>query len=97
MQLHIIHITSNCSKLEVFISEEQEQQRYDSFYDPEEEDDPHWKQEQVHRYVASSLKEYHDVCTHIGEDPEYSLWFIDGDWVDYKDIHDFPQLYTQGA
>ena len=100
MQLHILHITSNCSKLEVFTSAKQAQQRYDSFYDqdadPSEGEDPHWMQEDIHHYVADSIEEYRDVCTHIGEDPEYSLWFIEDvdHIVDYKHIHNYPQLHN---
>ena len=98
MQLHILHINNGGEKLEVFTSEEQCDQRFESFYDKdalEDEEDPRWMQENIHRYMARSLKEYRDVCEHVGCTPDHSLWFIEGfdEIVDYKHIHNFPQLY----
>ena len=90
MQLYILHFSTGSEKLEVYTSEQQRDARWNSFYDEE------WPEHQmdIHRYEAISLEGYHDICEHIGEDPEYSLWFIDGDIVDYKDIHDHPGLWS---
>ena len=98
MQLYILHINNGGEKLEVYTSEEQCDKRFDSFYDedalPEDGEDPHWFQENIHRYVACSLKQYLDVCEHVGCTPDHSLWFIDGEILDYKDIHDHPGLWS---
>ena len=90
MQLYILHFSTGSEKLEVYTSEQQRDARWESFYDEE------WPEHQmdIHRYEAISLEGYHDICEHIGENPEYSLWFIDGDIVDYKDIHDHPGLWS---
>jgi hypothetical protein len=82
MQFHILHFSTGSEKLEVYNSEQRCDQRWDSFYD---EEFPEYQLD-IHRYVASSLKEYRDVCEHIGVDPEYSLWFIDGmnEILEYK-------------
>ena len=93
MRLYILHNTNGGEMLEVFTSEQQRDARFDSFYD---EDFPEYQLD-IHRYNCNSLEEYHAVCEHIDCPPSYSLWFIDGNIVDYKDIHDYPQLHTQGA
>ena len=90
MQLYILHFSTGSEKLEVYTSEQQGDQRWQSFHD---EDHPEYQMD-IHRYQAHSLEEYHDICEHIGEDPNYSLWFIDGNIVDYKDIHSYPGLWN---
>lgn len=93
MQLYILHFSTGSEKLEVYTSEQQRDLKWDSYYD---EDWPEYQLD-IHRYEAHSLEEYHAVCEHVGCTPDYSLWFIDGDIIDYRNIHNFPQLHTQGA
>ena len=101
MRLYILHITSNCSKLEVFTSAEQAKLRYDSFYDhdadPSLEENPHWIQNGINRYQVE-LEGYEWFCEQIDCPPSYSLWFIEGvdHIVEYKDIHNYLNN-TQGA
>ena len=92
MQLYILHFSTGSEKLEVYTSEQQRDARYESFYD-EDDHDSKWAQLDIHRYQAHSMEEYYAVCEHVGCTPDYSLWFIDGDIVDYKHIHNFPQLH----
>ena len=95
MQLYILHINNGGEKLEVYTSEEQCDKRFDSFYDEDcdPEEDPTWFQENIQRYVALSMEQYLDICKHVGCTPDHSLWFLDGDIVDYKDIHNYPGLW----
>ena len=93
MQLYILHFSTGSEMLEVCTSEQRRDRKWDAYYDP---DWPEYQMD-IHRYNCNSLEEYHAVCEHIGCPPSYSLWFIDDNIVDYKDIHDYPQLHTQGA
>ena len=82
MQLYILHFSEGAEKLQVYNDQKQRDDHYDWYATAHGEE----YQATIHRYDASNMDGYHAVCEDIGEDPDWSLWYIDGDIVDYEDL-----------
>jgi hypothetical protein len=80
MQLYILHFSEGAEKLQVYTDGQLRDAHWNHYGD-----EPDY-QETLHRYDVSGMEGYLALCEDIGEDADWSLWFIDGDILDFEDI-----------